>query len=114
MNGTRLRKKPRRVLAAAQPTPRWQTQMRKERRIPSNSCLSIQLGEDMYTQKQLAYFIRPLPSAGQRVTGNSDGGAVPTPALDLDIPELFPYQTFSTLFATTVAAPTLRRVATET
>ena len=30
MYSTRLRRKPARVLAAAQPRPRWQTQMRRE------------------------------------------------------------------------------------
>ena len=48
------------------------------------------------------------------MTGNGEGGASPTPNLDLDIPEVFSYQHFSILFATTLAAPTLHRVATET
>ena len=38
MDSSRLRRKRPGVLAAAQRRPRWQTQMRKERRFPLNSC----------------------------------------------------------------------------
>ena len=75
-------------------------------RFPSNSCLSIQIGDDLYSQKQLSYFLKPFPSAGQKMTGNGEGGALPTPGLDLDVPELFSYQSFAILFATTLTAPT--------
>ena len=89
-------------------------QPRPTRHTHSNSCFSIQLGEDLHSQEQLTYFLKPFPSAGQRVARNCGGGAVRTPTLVLATPELFSHPTFPILFATTLAAPTLHRVATET
>ena len=52
----------------------------------------MHIGEDLHSQKQLTYFLKPSPSAGQRVTENGEGGALPTPIQDLDIRELFSYK----------------------
>ena len=37
---------------------------KRERRFASNSCLSIQIGEDVYSQKQLTYFLKPFHRPG--------------------------------------------------